>query len=195
MTAPDLPTGDNEIVALMRAGQTRGLEALLLVHGGRVKGLLGAMFRRPDGDHALEDAVCDASRELFRYARKLDPERNLAGCLYVSARQQLVRWLKRERKWHKSLLDGAEEEIVDDRIDPPTAPNGLSERVRQLIERLPWAEREVLGIDMAHDFDLDATEIARLLGTSRETVYSQRYRTRRRLERLLPPDSRKSGEP
>lgn len=195
MTAPDQPTGDHDIIALMRAGQSLGLEALLRVYGGRVKGLLGATFHRPDGDHALEDAVCDASRELFRHARKLDPDRNLAGCLYVSARRQLLRWLQRERKWHKPIWDGAEEEIAAATNSLPTDRFALSERVRAAIDRLPVAEREILGLDMAHDFKIEAREVARLLGTTRKTVYSLRNRTKGKLQRLLQPEFRKPGEP
>ena len=77
----------------MRAGQVRGLEALLRDHGSRVKGILGVTFRRPEGDHALEDAVCNASLGMWKRARKLDPGGNLGGYFYVAARRELVRIL------------------------------------------------------------------------------------------------------
>lgn len=189
----DLPNGDHEIVALMRAGQPRGLEALLLVHGGVVKGLLGAAFRRAEGDHALEDAVCDACRTLFQRARKLDPDQNLAGYLYVTARRKLLRVLKRERHWHKPLWDGAEEQIAADSTTHGNSDR-LSERVRRAIDGLPLSEREILGIDMAYDFQIAAHDVARILGTTRETVFAQRHRTKLKLQQLLSPDPQKRGQ-
>lgn len=188
MTAPDQPTGDEEIVALMRAGEPGGLELLLTVHGGRVRAVLGAMLCIAD-DHAVEDAVCDAGLVMFRRAHKLDPQHNLGGYLYVSARRLLRRRLKRTKWWHKPLWDGAEEQVAApaEGIAPPAGR--LAERVRKVLECLPTAEREVLGIDLAHDFRIKAKDVARMLGTTQKTVYSTRNRTKGRLQHLLPPPS------
>lgn len=182
----------------MRAGQVRGLEALLRDHGSRVKGILGVTFRRPEGDHALEDAVCNASLGMWKSARKLDPGGNLGGYLYVAARRELVRFLKQEKQWHQPLWDGAAEQVPatgeGQAGGGTTAGIFFSERVRRVLDALPLAEREILSLDYANDFRLKGLEIARILGTSDQTVYSLRNRTKGKLERLLPPKPPQAGQ-
>lgn len=175
--------GDDEIVALMRAKDVRGLESLLRVHGGKTKGLLQLAFRLQEGDHCLEDAVCDAGLQLLKRSRKLDPKRNLGGYFYITARRELLRNLRRRRDWHKPLPEGATNHIA--------APEGhagdaspLAARVREVIDRLSDMEREILTLDVASNFGLKAAEVASILNTTKETVYSLRNRTKGKLEHL-----------
>ncbi|MCA8953996.1 MAG: sigma-70 family RNA polymerase sigma factor [Planctomycetes bacterium] len=175
----------------MRARDVRGLEALLRVHGGRTKGLLQMAFRLQEGDHCLEDAVCDAGLQLLGRARKLDPKGNLGGYFYVTARRELIRALKRLRQWHKPLWDGAEGQLAADSAtaaanDPDElAPDtGFTARVQQALARLSDRERDILSLDMANDFQLKATEIATIVGTTESTVYSLRNRIKGKLAHL-----------
>ena len=187
----------------MRAGQVRGLEALLRDHGSRVKGILGVTFRRPEGDHALEDAVCNASLGMWKRARKLDPGGNLGGYFYVAARRELVRILKLEKQWHPPLWDGAAEQVPatgggeagGGEAAGGSAAGLFSERVRRVLDALPLAEREILSLDYANGFGLKGQEIAQILGTTYQTVYSLRNRTKGKLERLLPVELPKAGQP
>lgn len=164
-----------------------GLEALLRTHGDHVKGCLRLAFRLAPGDHALEDAVHDAAQVLFLRAKRLDPEQNLGGYYYTTARRELARLL-RARKDHRQLWPGAEEQIAAPDRDEK-GPCDLAARVAAIVEGLPALEREILVLDLAHNFGLKADEIAQQLHTTAATVYSLRNRTKGRLEGLVrPPD-------
>lgn len=192
MTSPDNHyEGDEEIVALMRSRNVLGLEALLRVHGGRTKGLLQLAFRLAEGDHCLEDAVCDAGLLVLRQASKLDPSRNLGGYFYVTARRELLRQLKKRRRWHKPLWDGAEEHIAaQDGHLHELCP--LAAQVRQVIDTLSDTEREILSLDLANNFTLKASEVALILKTTEATVYSLRNRAKGKLQHLVSGGAERS---
>lgn len=185
MASPASHEGDEQIIGLLRSRDPRGVEVLLRVHGGRTKALLQIALRLPSDDHCLEDAVCDASLLMLRHAKKLDPNGNLAGYFYVTARRELVRILKRLRRWHRPLWDGAEEQVTAPEAAADAA-SPLSAQVRQIIDRLSDLEREILTVDLANNFALRATEVAAILGTTEATVFSLRNRSKGKLRRLLP---------
>lgn len=187
MTALPEPEGDEEIIRLMRAGNPRGIEALLRVHGPNVKGRLSVVFRRQPGDHALETATHDAALSLFRSADRLDPSGNLGGYFYVAAWNEMNRQEIEDRKRHVPLWEGAEEQIPA--ANTASAPsNDLTAKVRALINSLPKLERDVLLLDIAHNFRLPAKEAAAILGTTPAAIYSSRNRTKERLRELFGDD-------
>lgn len=169
----------------MRARNSRGVDALLRVHGPNVKGRLSVVFRRSPDDHLLETATHDAAMSLYRGADRLDPNGNLGGYFYVAAWHEVKRQM--DTHWHVPLWDGAEEQIPAP--NTTSAPsNDISARVRALIASLPQLERDVLLLDIAHNFRLPAKEAAAALGTTPKAIYSTRNRTKTRLEDLLGGD-------
>lgn len=183
---------DEEIVAHMRAKDVRGLEALLRVHGGKTKGLLQLAFRLPEGDHCLEDAVCDAGLELLKRARLLDAKRNLGGYFYITARRELLRHIKRQRAWHKPLPDGATDHIAA-AYGFAGDSSSLAAQVRQVIDSLSDMERDILTLDVANNFTLKASEVASMLKTTQSTVYSLRNRAKGKLQHLVQGGSGDHG--
>jgi RNA polymerase sigma factor (sigma-70 family) len=184
-TAHPADEEDSYIIRRMAAGHAEGIEALLRKYGPRIKGALRSLAGAKSDDHALEDAVHDAALIMFRKARRLDPERNLAGFMYMTARRALT------KAWSlsaldKQLWDGAETEIADHPREAEPSHNGVAERVAILLEQLPRREKEILAYDRASDFSVAAAEVARALGTTPATVYALRNRTKERLAALLP---------
>lgn len=163
------------------------MEALLRVQGLRTKGLLQLAFGLEPEDHCLEDAVCDASLLLLRKARRLDASRNLGGYFYVTARHELIRILKRQKDWHKSLWDGAENHLAAG-DGKPAEGSPLAARIKHVVDGLSDLERQILGLDVANNFTLKAAEVAVILGTTESTVYSLRHRTKHKLKHLLAMD-------
>lgn len=170
----------------MRAGNVLGLEALIRAYGGRVKGCLRTAFGLRPGDHLLDDAIHDAGCSLLRYAKRLDPNQNLGGYYYRSARREMLR-LMRGSKWHKSLDSDAVNHIPAPQSSPDET-DGVSKGVAAVVDGLPMQEREVLALDVAHGFGISASEIANILGTSVGTVYALRNRTKGRLKKFVQGD-------
>lgn len=173
---------DVEIIRRMQKGDVRGLEDLLRTFGPRVKACLRILFKLPEGDHVLEDAVHDGALNLFAAAHRLDPLVNLGGYYYTAARHVVARLLK-ERGIYKQFPEGAEQQLLAPA--DPVAPSACSDRVTALLESLPITERDILLLDIASSFSLTAKEIAQRLGSTEATVYSLRHRTKARLRGLL----------
>ena len=186
-TAPpaDGREGDADIIGKMAAGCVDGLESLLRIHGPKVKGALRSLLGGHADDDAIEDAVHDAAMILFKRAKRLDAKQNLSGYMYITSRRELIR-ARKLAKPDKQLWEGAEQQIAASTMSSEPSSNGVTERVAQLLERLPRREKEILAFDRATDFSASGAEVARLLGTTSATVYALRNRTKERLAMLFP---------
>ena len=173
---------DGEIVRRMRHGDVTGLEGLLRQYGPTAKAWLRVRFGLPMGDHMLEDAVHDAALILFRRAHRLDASNNLGGFFYTTASRELIRGLRQQnggpQLWDKAGLNIPAPE-------PNPEPGAFSIALAAYLQSFPEREREILGQDAASGFSMSAAEVAALLGTTAETVYSLRNRAKKRLDEFL----------
>ena len=134
----------------------------------------------------LEDAVHDAALTLWRKAADLDPDNNLCAYFARCARNELLGRLK-DRPRDRGVGGEASDDLLQALPELPreSVETPVSYALRQLLAGLPPLEREVLTVSGASNFSLSGEEVARLLGSTRDTVYSLRNRTKKRLKAFL----------
>ena len=97
------PPSDADIVSALKRGDEDGLRALLSKHGGRVRrGLSTLLPGRPD---LVEDAMSRATQQIWQKPSGLDEEKDLAGYLFVIAKNVARKSLRSEAMEREVLLD------------------------------------------------------------------------------------------
>ena len=181
---------DTAIIRRMQRQDVSGLEALLRQYGPSVRSWLRVTCNFRRDDHLLEQAVHDAAMILWRVAASLDPSRNLRAYFYTVARRELLRAVE-------ALPDDktSADDVLADAEQPParSVSTPFTERLAKFVESLSALERGILGADAASDFTASASEIAELLETSTNTVYSLRNRTKTKLAEFLDGEQQGRG--
>lgn len=188
--APD--DGDRDTVQLLLARDARGLTRLLEQHGARVRAALRASFGGALSDSDLDDALSTASFRAWRKVATFDPARGtLRAWFYVVCRNAAHELLRARRRAGLELR-GDELEQVADPASPadhaellPEPPRAFTEALRACVAELPRLQRLVVEADLQSDFVVDADELARRLGTTRNSVYVSRSNARKALKQAL----------
>lgn len=168
------PTADPSLVTEL--ARRRRFEALWAEHHARV---LGYVLRRAEG---AEDAA-DVVAETFLVAwRRLDaaPAHDTHLWLFGVARRLLANHRRGERR-RTALAQRLREEWA--RQPPVTPRHGRLEEFAEVFRTLPDADREVLALEAWEQ--LDAAQIATVLGCSRNAARIRLHRARRRLRAAM----------
>ena len=176
---------DRTLLARVKAGDERALEALYRTHRAAAQGVAYRVLR--DGTLA-EDAVQEGFLDLWRTIDRFDPKRASVRawlCVLVHRRAvDLVRVEARKREaageasWPEPDSYTTEELVLlrDDRM-----------RVRDALGELSQAHREVL--ELAYWGGLSQTELAERFGIPLGTVKSRTFQALRQLGLVLTPRS------
>lgn len=191
---PDLECDDErELIIALRARDERAYEKLVRDHGPAM--LATARKYLPQG-HDSEDAVQDALLSAFRCIESFNCDSRLATWLHrivvnaclmkLRAGGRSSRLNIREDLSKLGFSGRSHRQLTDhDSVRTGVALNELKMYVRQCIDRLPPAYREVL---MLRDIkELDTSETARVLNTSMANVKTRLHRARQVLRALLGP--------
>lgn len=163
-----------EFLAGLAAGREEAYAALYDRFGAALyRTALGMLGKEEDA----EDAVQEVFLSLVRSRSRLRGVENLRAYLFAALRRASFRQASRggrERTGSAEALSSA-----PSRADPPSASEGLSDRLERALRALPADQREVLSLKIQGD--LTFQEIAVVLDVSIHTAAS-RYRYA--LERL-----------
>ena len=171
---------DADIVSALKRGDEDGLRALLSKHGGRVRrGLSTLLPGRPD---LVEDAMSRATQQIWQKPSGLDEEKDLAGYLFVIAKNVARKSLRSEAMEREVLLDYVK---TPGASSPSEAQQKLLVDLRACIERLGPLQQHIVREDLSEGKSSPAGPIAALFGTSKNTVYVSRRRAYDRLRELL----------
>lgn len=168
-----------DLVRRARAGDRRGLEALVDRHGEALMQYLMSILRSRE---AAEDAFQDTWVKVLRRAARLDPGRPFAPWLFRVARNRAYDHLRGRRRWSLFGFGAGQDPAA---MEGVAAPEAASERLAaedeaaRLLEGLEPAHREVIWLRFYRDCSYD--EIAAICGVRLGTVKS---RLRRALDRL-----------
>lgn len=182
------------LLAGLRAGVSAAFEACVRQHGPRMLAVAGKFFKsEPDRDDAVQNALISA----FRGVGSFDGKSKLTTWLHrVTINACLMKVRSRSRKSEipiENLLPQFDD--TGHRVDcaKPWSEDGYTQlaakdsrqRVRDCIEQLPSAYREVL---MLRDIQgLDTDEAAEALNCSAANVKTRLHRARQALRTLLEP--------
>lgn len=143
-------------------------------------------------DHRVESAVHDAALILQKRARKLDADRSLCGFFCTTAYHELLRMIENDRDV-EPVFNGQLDTVVANSTG--SEPSEFARALEAYIATFPDLEREILALDIIHNFALSGEEVAKLVGTTRDTVYSLRRRTKLRLQSFLGGGPGQNGHP
>lgn len=171
------------LVAELRQGHVDALDSLLSAYGGEIQAVAYLTVRNEyDAEEVLSDTLLTAWRKIGTLR---DPDRLRPWLLTIATRLAL----RRRRRLQPRVVS-----LDPNAVSPSTSPASLDElELRDAINRLPPRMRAVVALNVVAD--LPAAEVARVLGTSENTVKSQLRVARARLRVALDAPSSSSGRP
>lgn len=140
------------LVLRAQAGDRAALEALLAHAYGLLRPYATLMLR--DGD-AAEDVLQDVLLAVYRKLGTLREPRAFAAWTRRIASREIFRALRRLRV-HDQLHDELPPDLPAG-ADPPAPPDGLLQRLPELLERVSPASRAILALHYIDDLSLDET--------------------------------------
>jgi RNA polymerase sigma-70 factor (ECF subfamily) len=187
-------TGEAQLVALLKAGDQNAYGTVVREYGPKLMAVAARFFScEQDRDDAVQDAFISA----FKAIASFDGESKLGTWLHrITVNACLMKLRSRSRKSETPIDDLLPEfdntghrmncgRAWDDDGYTRLAAKDTRQRVRDCIEQLPEAYREVL---LLRDIQgLDTGETARQLNCSQANVKTRLHRARQALRTLLEP--------
>jgi RNA polymerase sigma-70 factor (ECF subfamily) len=168
-------TSDEQLILELQQGSDEAFTELFLRYRERTYGF----FRRRMNDAAqAEELAQETFLAVLRAAQRYEPRATFRAYLFGIA----FNILSAHRR--KSVLDSTRRDSAPDEISDPSGTNPENAIwVRQAVERLDAAEREVL---LLREFEeLSYEEIAKILRAPVNTVRSRLFRARMALREIL----------
>lgn len=172
---------DQELVALMIAGDTDAFSALYLRYHKQLLHFLQQSAKSPT---LAEDLLQDTFVKLWEHRAQLDPGQPLKPYLYTVARNQFLNLLKRAR--HEArILDEmkihalAESENISRTINYKETKQLIDEALGQLPPRC------LAVFQKCHFEELTYKQAAQSLGISESTVHNQMVKALRHIRRHI----------
>jgi len=173
---------DKELIRCLQDGDLEALGFLYDRHRNLVfRTALGIL----DDEEAAADLLQDAFMRLYRFAKKVDPERPLEPWLYRVTANLAYTWMKRRSRWWKALREiGARilherspgtHKMIEDEDD--------WERISEAVSSLPLPQRVVVVLYYIND--LSVQEIAEILEIPAGTVKSRLFYGRNSIRKKL----------
>ena len=172
----DAESAGRELARRLADGDVDAVRDLYRAYGRLAFAVAVKVLRDPG---LAEDAVQNAFTKLWRSAGSVDPERDIRPLLFTIVRRCAYDLATRGRRETVVPLASAADYPVSDDLDQLWT----TWTVRDAIERLPVAERDV--VRMQHLDGLTHADIAQRLDVAVGTVKSRSFRARKRLCSLL----------
>jgi RNA polymerase sigma-70 factor (ECF subfamily) len=185
------PLPESELIDRLRGGEDAAYEALVREHGGRMLAVARRFF---PNTHDADDAVQDAFISAFKSIAGFEASSKLSTWLHqIIVNACLMKLRSRRRQDTRSLDDYLPQFASDGHharsVPAWTCPVTQSmeaekrQRVRQAINEMPDAYREVLLLRDIEEFDTEET--ARRLNTTAGNVKTRLHRARQVLRTHL----------
>jgi RNA polymerase sigma factor (sigma-70 family) len=178
---------DSDIVALLAAGERKGLEAAYTAYAARIYDYAHSMLRQADGTAAADVTHDTFLIALAKASGLRDPDR-FRSWLYAIARNECLRVLRQSKR--TDPLPSEDQQPGKDRTrqgSPDMAADlsrsELGELVHAAAAGLSPKDREVFDLGMRHD--LQAGEIAKALGVSENAAHAMLSRVRGQFKKSL----------
>jgi RNA polymerase sigma-70 factor (ECF subfamily) len=173
---------DAELLARLRAGDERALEAVFRAHYATMCVVVRRIVFAPD---VAEELVQDVFFKLWSRREQLAEIDALKTYLYRAARNTALNHLRRQKLEHayeeRELLKG--EPVSQEDVSDGASTGEVERAVRVAIQKLPERCREIFL--MSRDGGLTYGQIARELGISIKTVETQMGRALKSLRLSL----------
>ncbi len=196
MQAPPSPA---ELLAAVRAGDTRALDSLYRSWSPKVRQFVRyrVLESGQDADALADEVVIDVFHDLWRHPERFDGRVAFTTWLFTLARNKAIDQLRKlQRHPPGDDMDGTEDHPADPEHQPPAMlaheqrQHGVMDCLRRL--RNPQ-QRESLMLWALEDMPL--ADIARLQNSPENTVKTRLYHGRLNLRACLERWLAREGEP
>lgn len=177
---------DQELILQIQQGS---LEALGVLYDRHRRLVYRTALAICNDNEAAADLLQDVFLRLYRFAKRVDPQRPLEPWLYRVTTNLTYTWVKRHRRWTRPLEDIAEWLAGNKKGSPQQIAEVDEElqRVQQAISTLPLPQRIVVVLYYVNDLSLE--EIAEILVIPEGTVKSRLHYGRLALKKQLKSGS------
>jgi RNA polymerase sigma factor (sigma-70 family) len=184
---PVNPTADEDDETLNLRIQCQDRDAiatLLELYGPKAKGYLRKQYRFCDAD--VEAALFQAAECAWKYGASYNPTRSLKSWFMRIIQRQALNIIsdkKGRREVGFSLDHHDQPEDCGEPIDKKTAQQ--VEDLERCIEKLEGNQQAIIREDLASDGIADAARLARMLGSSTNSIYASRNKAKANLKRCV----------
>jgi len=174
---------DDELMARVRAGDTRAFTDLYERHGAAVLTFL----TRLTGDRRLgEDLLQETFVRVYRSRGEYQGTGRFKAFLFTIARRLVIDWRRRQNVLWLEDSEALEAVEAPERAEHRAEASDLAERVEAALRRLPASQREI--VLLSRYAELSAEEIAQITGSTPGAVRVGLHRALRRLSALIKID-------
>ena len=173
---------DQELILEIQHGS---LEALGVIYDRHRRLVYRTALAICNDNEAAADLLQDVFLRLYRFAKRVDPQRPLEPWLYRVTTNLTYTWVKRHHRWTRPLDDIAEWLAGNKKGSPQQIAEVDEElqRLRQAVSTLPLPQRIVVVLYYVNDLSLE--EIAEILVIPEGTVKSRLHYGRLALKKHL----------
>lgn len=173
---------DVALVLRMMDGDEQALVVVLRLYASRVTSALRGKFRNVP-EAILEDAVNRAAHTLWKKAGDFDDSKGtLAGLFYTCACREVINIHREGEKAPMVSLDlVADTPLATDPESPTAEKSALHEALNACIAALPPLQKAICEADLVAGCDADNAYLARLLRTTKNSIYVSRSKARDRI--------------
>lgn len=158
---------DKNVIAALRAGDTRAFEKIFTLYFGRVKYFIFGLLK--SGDDA-EELAQDVFVRLWLKRSTLDPEKSLNAFLYAMARNAAFNVMK-SRLIHEAYVNECMGEEGECTTEQQLVARETALIIEMTVSRMP--QQRQLIYNLSRNGGIANEEIARRLGISKKTVENQ----------------------
>ena len=177
---------DQELILQIQHGS---LDALGVIYDRHRRLVYRTALAICNDNETAADLLQDVFLRLYRFAKRVDPQRPLEPWLYRVTTNLTYTWVKRHHRWTRPLEDIAEWLVSNKKGSPQQIAEVDEElqRVQQAVSTLPLPQRIVVVLYYVNDLSLE--EIAEILDIPEGTVKSRLHYSRLALKKQLRVDS------
>jgi len=177
---------DQELILQIQHGS---LDALGVIYDRHRRLVYRTALAICNDNESAADLLQDVFLRLYRFAKRVDPQRPLEPWLYRVTTNLTYTWVKRHHRWTRPLEDIAEWLASNKKGSPQQVAEVDEElqRLRQAVSTLPLPQRIVVVLYYVNDLSLE--EIAEILDIPEGTVKSRLHYSRLALKKQLRVDS------
>ena len=185
---------DATIIRLCRERDTRGLRMLLTCHGATVRRALESSLRSMLASNEIDEAMNTAAFNAWRSLSTYDANKGSLRAWFFAIARNAAREIMRGRQRRGFEPRSDDLERIAATNSPASTPDTASDAaaaspfvqaLHECIDALPRMQRSIIRADLASGDVADAGELAKALGTSKNSVYVSRSNARRTLRRAL----------
>jgi len=173
---------DQELILQIQHGS---LDALGVIYDRHRRLVYRTALAICNDNESAADLLQDVFLRLYRFAKRVDPQRPLEPWLYRVTTNLTYTWVKRHHRWTRPLDDIAEWLAGNKKGSPQQIAEVDEElqRLRQAVSTLPLPQRIVVVLYYVNDLSLE--EIAEILDIPEGTVKSRLHYGRLALKKQL----------